>query len=545
MIGHLLTQNVAGPFLIVAPLATLPNWVREFEKWLPQRPVVRYHGAAGDREALIKGVMNPKERRIPTYPFIVTSFEVAIRDQKVLEKLCPFTYLIVDEGHRLKNHRCTLLQALKKIKAQNRLLLSGTPIQNNLDELWSLLNFVNPQIFDDLSVFQSWFGFRDIGQKNSHKATSEEEVLMEQKKNQTVSKLHEILRPFLLRRIKTDVLKDMPPKKEVIVYSGMSKLQKGYADLIEKGVLRNQLIAQGIEAGRTLSQTNKQMNHRKNINHPFLFGEPIDPGTGIQLGTAHPHLLIRASGKFALLDRMLERLFKDKHQALIFSQMTSLLNVIEDYLIYRKWKYCRIDGSTNIDERQRQMDVYNSEKTNGSGGGRNESDDRFFVFLLSTRAGGLGINLTSADTCIIFDSDWNPHQDSQAMDRCHRIGQTRPVAVYRLLTVNSVDIEMMQKQISKKKLERMTIAGGEFKTPGSRQGEMSDNFLTSLLIDDIQNLEAKGEDVENVTISETEFEHIMNRNKLFAEGVEAIPAEGKMYDVLEAVSGDVLGAMNA
>jgi len=545
LIGHLLTQNVSGPFLVVAPLATLPNWVREFEKWLPHRPVVRYHGPAPEREAMLRGCMNPKDRRMPTYPFIVTSFEVAIRDQKVLEKLGPFTYLIVDEGHRLKNHRCTLLQSLKKINAQNRLLLSGTPIQNNLDELWSLLNFVNPQIFDDLSVFQSWFGFRDIGQKNSQKATSEEEVLIEQKKNQTVSKLHHILRPFLLRRIKTDVLKDMPPKKEVIVYSGMSKLQKGYADLIENGVLRDQLVAQGIEAGRTLSQTNKQMNHRKNINHPFLFGEPMDPATGVPLGTAYPHLLVRASGKFALLDRMLERLFKDKHQALIFSQMTALLNVIEDYLIYRKWKYCRIDGSTNIDERQRQMDVYNNEKTSGSDGGRNESDDRYFVFLLSTRAGGLGINLTSADTCIIFDSDWNPHQDSQAMDRCHRIGQTRPVAVYRLLTVNSVDIDMMQKQISKKKLERMTIAGGEFKTPGSRRGALSENYLTSLLTDDIQNLDAKGEDVENVTISAEEFDFIMDRKKLFSGGDDAIPVEGKMYDILEAASGDVLGAMNA
>jgi len=144
-----------------------------------------------------------------------------------------------------------------------------------------------------------------------------------------------------------------------------------------------------------LSQTNKQMNQRKNANHPFLFGEPIDSSTGVHMGTAHPQLLIRASGKFALLDRMLERLHKDKHQVLIFSQMTALLNVIEDYLAWRKWKYCRIDGSTNIDERQKQMDVFNAEKTGGVDGSRNDNDDRHFVFLLSTRAGGLGINLVS------------------------------------------------------------------------------------------------------------------------------------------------------
>jgi ATP-dependent DNA helicase len=138
---------------------------------------------------------------------------------------------------------------------------------------------VNPQIFDDLSVFQSWFGFKDIGQKTQG-ATNEESILLEERKNRTVTKLHEILRPFLLRRVKVDVLADMPPKKEIIVYSGISKLQAGYADLIDKGTLRDTLINQGIANGRTLSQTNKMMNHRKNINHPFIFGEPIDPATG-------------------------------------------------------------------------------------------------------------------------------------------------------------------------------------------------------------------------------------------------------------------------
>lgn len=392
LIGHLLTMNVSGPFLVVAPLATLPNWVREFEKWLPTQPVVRYHGSAADREAMMKGPLNPKERRNKNYPFIVTSFETAIRDQNRLAKLCPFSYVIVDEGHRLKNHRCMLIRSLKSLRTNNRLLLTGTPIQNTLDELWSLLNFVNPQIFDDLSVFQSWFGFKDIGQK-THGATDEAAIMQEQRKNQTVTKLHEILRPFLLRRVKKDVLKEMPPKKEVVVYSGMSKLQLGYADMIEKGTLRDQLLAQGIEGGRNLSQTNKMMNHRKNVNHPFMFGEPLDPVAGVHIGTSHPQLLVRASGKFALMDRMLQRLHKDGHQVLIFSQMTRVLNILEDYLNFRSWKYCRIDGSTNIDDRQNAMDVFNAEKTSGSNGSRNMRDDRYFVFMLSTRAGGLGINL--------------------------------------------------------------------------------------------------------------------------------------------------------
>ena len=546
-VAALLTKNVSGPFLVVAPLATLPNWVREFEKWLPSLPVVRYHGTGPEREAMLAGPLHYKKRKNKDFPVIVTSYEVSIRDQPKINKIAGsegFTYLVVDEGQRLKNHRCTLISSLKRIHSANRLLLSGTPIQNNLNELWSLLNFVNPSIFDDLSVFQSWFGFRDIGQKDKG-GTQEEQIIIEQRQNNTVSKLHEILRPFLLRRIKRDVLSDMPPKKEIVVYSGMSKLQHGYMDLIEKGVLRDILLKQGIEQARTLSQTNKQMNQRKNANHPFLFGEPIDPASGIHLGTAHPQLLVRASGKFALLDRMLERLFHDKHQVLIFSQMTALLNIIEDYLLFRKWKYCRIDGSTKIDDRQRQMDVFNAEKTGGEGGTRNDSDDRHFVFLLSTRAGGLGINLATADTCIIFDSDWNPHQDSQAMDRCHRIGQNRPVAVYRLLTINSVDIEMMEKQISKKKLERMTIVGGDFRKAGSRSaGEFSGDRLNELLSDDIKDLHAKGGDIESIKIDQGEFDGIMDRERLFAEGTGAIPTEGKMYDIVDSAKGEVLGAMN-
>ena len=537
LIAHLMTMKVLGPYLIVAPLATLPNWVREIQKWLPSQPVVRYHGTSEEREAFLKGPLKATLRKSPSFPIIVTSYEVSIKDQKRLNRIGEFTYLVVDEGQRLKNHRCTLIKSLKQIDSSNRLLLSGTPIQNNLDELWSLLNFVNPQIFDDLSVFQSWFGFKAIGQQ-----TKEDEVLEAQKRDQTVTKLHNILRPFLLRRIKKDVLKDMPPKKEIVVYAGMSKLQLGYMDQIEASTLKETLLAQGIENGKSLSQTNKQMNQRKNANHPFLFGEPIDSATGMHIGTAHPQLLVRASGKFALLDRMLTRLHGDGHQVLIFSQMTAVLSVIEDYLIWKKFNYCRIDGSTKIDERQRQMDVFNAEKTSGKDGKRNKADDRTFVFLLSTRAGGLGINLTAADTCIIFDSDWNPHQDSQAMDRCHRIGQTLPVAVYRLLTVGSVDIEMMEKQISKKKLERMAITGGDFRKAGARsRGEFTAKDLTNLLQDDIKNLAAKGGEVEHITIDEIEFENIINRKKLFTDG--AVSSEGEMYNILDGEN-DMLGGMS-
>ncbi|GMI41611.1 hypothetical protein TeGR_g2060, partial [Tetraparma gracilis] len=174
-------------------------------------------------------------------------------------------------------------------------------------------------------------------------------------------------------------------------------------------------------------------------------------------------------------------------------------------------------------------------------GGRNDSDDRHFVFLLSTRAGGLGINLASADTCIIFDSDWNPHQDSQAMDRCHRIGQVRPVAVYRLLTANSVDVDMMEKQISKKKLDRMTIAAGDFRKGGMRsKGNMTTDVLGELLQSDIANLKNKTDNVEDVRIPDDELDAIMDRTQIFPNFVQGVgagpcklPGEGRMYDIID------------
>ncbi|GMI37293.1 hypothetical protein TeGR_g6577 [Tetraparma gracilis] len=272
LVAHLMTVNVVGPFLVVAPLATLPNWVREFEKWLPSLPVVRYHGSAAERgafwvhedgEGRNVAPLQKKNRKDPKFPVVITSYEVAIRDMKKLSTLAPFQYMIVDEGQRLKNRKCCLIKNLKMIRADNRLLLSGTPIQNNLDELWSLLNFVNPQIFDDLTVFQSWFGFKDIGGTTAD-ATDEASIIESQKSSNIVAKLHEILRPFLLRRVKTDVLKEMPPKKEIVVYAGMSQLQRGYAANIDKGVLREELMKSGIEGAHMTSQINALMNHRKN-----------------------------------------------------------------------------------------------------------------------------------------------------------------------------------------------------------------------------------------------------------------------------------------
>eukprot|EP01035_Chromulina_nebulosa_P022332 gene22332-28920_t len=358
LIAYLRERSIAGPYLIIGPLATIPNWINEFKKWLP----------------------------------------------------------IIDEGHRIKNRNCKLIADLKKVKSVNRLLLTGTPIQNTLDELWSLLNFCSPNIFDDLNVFQSWFGFKNIG-----KDTKVDDILASEQNTRIVSKLHEILRPFLLRRLKKDVLIHMPPKKEVVIYCPLTKLQKEYYYHVESNSIRDSLIGLGIENAKN---------------------DPIDPNS--YLSEVSPEVLVHASGKFKLLDYMLEKLRSEKHKVLIFSQMTELLNILEDYITYKGYEYCRLDGDTKMDDKQLAIDSFNSNPS-------------IFVFLLSTRAGGLGINLTSADTVVLFDSDWNPHQDSQAQDRCHRFGQTRPVAIYRLISLASIELSILDKQISKKKLERLTI----------------------------------------------------------------------------------------
>lgn len=428
-------------------------------------------------------------------------------------------------------------------------------VQNNLEELWSLLNFVNPAIFDDLEVFQSWFGFRNIG-----KDTKVDDIIGTERQERVVSKLHEILRPFLLRRMKKDVLINMPPKREIIVYCGMSSLQRDYYDRVLQNTLRDTLISMELEGASTISQMNPTMNLRKVCNHPFLFGEPRET-SGEFIGDSKPQLMMMASGKFKLLDRMLPRLRKGDHKVLIFSQMTKLMDILQDYLHWKEYQCCRLDGSTPLDERRRLISSFNNDKDS-------------FIFLLSTRSGGQGINLAAADTVILFDSDYNPHMDAQAEARCHRIGQQRPVITYRLLTAGSVEIEMMEKQISKKKLERLTIHGGDFRKAGERSGNnLTLSRLRELLEDDVKNLDRNSR--SGADISEEELDVIMDRDSIFRSwdslvsveaDVDADPSnnkkrksspssvmmgpshvpimEGKMYDIVVVDESLSLGGVN-
>ncbi|OQS01190.1 hypothetical protein ACHHYP_01742 [Achlya hypogyna] len=493
MIAQLKAKGIKGPFLVVSPLSTLSNWYNEFKRFTPTIPALIYHGTTAERKEMRKGQLARGKQTRDDFPVIITSYEVIIRDASSFTNLgYVWKFMIIDEGHRLKNMNCLLMKELKKCKSENRLLLSGTPLQNNLSELWSLLNFLLPDVFDDLALFESWFSSTD----NSGTADiiSKKDVLSNQKKSQVVSKLHEILRPFVLRRLKTSVVQDVPAKTEMVVYCAMSELQESYYNMIANRTLQAELEKKygkynaGVRSG---SAKNMAMQLRKCCNHPFLFDEDVDAnGEPITDET-----LVETSGKMVVLDKMLKRLLGAKHKILIFSQMTKVLDILEDFLTMRSYNYCRLDGSTHFRERQASMDAFN------------DPNGPLQIFLLSTRAGGLGINLTGADTVILYDSDWNPHQDSQAQDRCHRIGQTKDVAVYRLIVENSFENRMLERANAKRTLERVVLSRGEFSSQKKAVApSLSMEELEALLKDDIAiRKEATG------GISDTELDIICHR----------------------------------
>ena len=350
-LSHLRNQGVLGPYLILGPLSTLPNWVNEFNRFCPEFPVVLYHGSKQERTEI-------RNKRLPTsgpitheFPVIVTSFEIVMADRKFLQKY-NFKYLVVDEGHRLKNFDCKLIRELKQIPTSNKLLLTGTPLQNSLPELWSLLHFLLPDIFSSLSQFQDWFDF-DAQQTANESENQDVETNTKEasKRVKVVEKLHGILKPFLLRRLKGDVETNLPRKKEIVLYAHMVKTQREFNDaLVNKtiGDMLQKLSGKSTAVGGT-QLNNMLMQLRKNCNHPDLISGGLDGS--IMFPT--PGELIEQCGKFRLLDRVMTKLREKGHKVLIFSQMTRMLDLIESFFEQNKggFKVCRIDGSVQWQDR--------------------------------------------------------------------------------------------------------------------------------------------------------------------------------------------------
>ncbi|KAK4948149.1 putative ATPase [Elasticomyces elasticus] len=598
MIAFFKENNISGPFLVAAPLSTVRNWVEEFKHWTPSINTVLYHGSKDEREAMRRKKMKIHDQSKVEFPVVVTSYEICMNDKKFLGNY-QWRYVIVDEGHRLKNMNCKLIKDLMTYSSANRLLITGTPLQNNIAELWSLLHFLLPEVFNDLDSFERWFDFSSVLEDKT-----DDDGKTTKRKNNLVSTMHAILKPFLLRRVKADVESSLPKKREYILYAPLTSEQKelyreilagtGRSYLEDKAVERiearsraaslkrkagdsgRSTPAKSLKASRastpasvastgsvrrgrkgartsyrdvtdgefnkrlrqlergdedvnldrpspppdtpgfsseeaeefkraqTLKLAKKEISSKKMqnpimqarlaCNSPHNFYWPWKPSTIAEEESGdYPQLdesLITASGKILLLDTLLPRLFKLGHKVLIFSQFKTTLDILASYAVdLRGWKACRIDGSVAQEDRYDQITYFNTDRS-------------YNLFLLSTRAGGQGINLTAADTVILFDSDWNPQQDLQAMDRAHRIGQTKPVIVYRLATRGTVEETLLFKADAKRKLEKLIIQKGKFKSllnNGDAEG------MRGMLEDD---------EFEKYDIAHTEGKEILGEDEL-------------------------------
>ncbi|RKP28991.1 hypothetical protein METBISCDRAFT_19734 [Metschnikowia bicuspidata] len=539
--SFLIENKVDGPFLVVAPLSTIRNWGSEFRKFAPEIDVIEYAGAKKDRRLV-------KINRLMKKTVVITSYELVMKDFRRFAVIS-WGYLTVDEGHRLKNFQSILIQTLKKLKCANRLLLTGTPLQNNLLELWSLLNFILPDIFHDLELFERWFNFDDIANSNSEQDEKLRVVMNEKLQQEIVKCLHIVLKPFMLRRVKQDVMKDLPPKKEYIIYSDLQPLQQiAYHSSVERNLpetftelfvkeylienekelfsteqdlevvdealsklkMRSRSLGKrshvvfletaydaalndvirmdeetpsssdieviqdpGLEIpkvekqfilvlkayrlaeqrARNLALKNRLMTLRNicGSHYTYYYPFPVGQENSGQYEDAFAKLLLRHSGKMQLLDQLLERLLNDKHKVLIFSQFTGILDLIQTRLESDGISTSRIDGNFSIDKRKTEIENFSHHGIESSK-----------VFLISTRAGGLGLNLTDADTVIIFDNDWNPQIDLQAIGRVHRIGQTKPVKVFRFAVRNTIEEIIIMRSFGKRALEQVVIRLGDF-----------------------------------------------------------------------------------
>uniref|UniRef100_A0A673LKS1 Chromodomain-helicase-DNA-binding protein 8-like n=1 Tax=Sinocyclocheilus rhinocerous TaxID=307959 RepID=A0A673LKS1_9TELE len=435
LLSEVFAAGIQGPFLIIAPLSTITNWEREFSTWTDMNAIV-YHGSLASRQMIQQYEMYCKDDKghlIPgAYKFdaLITTFEMILSDCPELREIS-WRCVVIDEAHRLKNRNCKLLDSLKMLDHEHKVLLTGTPLQNTVEELFSLLHFLEPAQFPSEIEFLREFG--DL------------------KTEEQVQKLQSILKPMMLRRLKEDVEKNLAPKQETIIEVELTDVQKKYYRAILE---RNfSFLSMGATQNSNVPNLlNTMMELRKCCNHPYLITgaeekivaelrevyDPLAPDFHLQA-------LVRSAGKLVLLDKLLPRLKAGGHKVLIFSQMVRCLDILEDYLIHKRYLYERIDGRVRGNLRQAAIDRFS------------KPDSDRFVFLLCTRAGGLGINLTAADTCVIFDSDWNPQNDLQAQARCHRIGQSKAVKVYRLITRNSYEREMLDKASLKLGLDRAVL----------------------------------------------------------------------------------------
>ncbi|ORX92777.1 hypothetical protein K493DRAFT_263097 [Basidiobolus meristosporus CBS 931.73] len=487
------TYNVQGPFLVVAPLSTIPHWEREFKGWTEMNAIV-FHGSATARNLIVDSEFYFKDASgevIPNFfkfDVVITTYEMITSGSLQLAPI-QWRVAVFDEAHRLKNKSSKVLEMLKTYHLEHRLLLTGTPLQNSMHELFSLLNFLQPDRFYDERAFIHEYG--------SLKTSNE------------VDKVQKLLKPLMLRRFKEDVETSIPMKEETVIEVELTSIQKKwYRAILEKNFTWLKKGTKGNSyAGPSL--INVVMELRKCCMHPYLIqGAEERISQELNISTSEEHLkhMIEASGKLVLVDKLLKKLKDGGHKVLIFSQMTRCLDILAEYLRAREYGFERIDGSVRGEMRQAAIDRFSA------------TDDSF-VFLLCTRAGGVGINLTAADTCVIYDSDWNPQNDLQAQARCHRIGQTKPVQIYRLITRNTYEKEMFDRAGFKLGLDKAVLQ--KMDAASAMQEEEDSDLskpLSSLSKKEVEELLKKGaygallsDDHDSAKFCEEDIDQILQR----------------------------------
>uniref|UniRef100_A0A663DQE9 Chromodomain-helicase-DNA-binding protein 1-like n=1 Tax=Aquila chrysaetos chrysaetos TaxID=223781 RepID=A0A663DQE9_AQUCH len=449
-------------FLILCPLSVLSNWKEELERFAPGLSFVTY---IGNKEERPKLQQNLKEQS--HFHALLTTYEICLKDATFL-KFFNWAALVVDEAHRLKNQSSLLYKTLSEFSVGFSLLLTGTPIQNSLQELYSLLSLIEPDIFPREQVKEFVEYYQAI-----------------EKESEPAKELHNLLQPFLLRRVKSEVAAELPKKVEVVLYHGMSALQRKYY----KAILMKDLDAFESETGRKVTLQNVLIQLRKCVAHPYLFNgvepEPFEIGDHI----------VEASGKLCLLDKLLSFLYAGGHRVLLFSQMTQLLDILQDYMDYRGYSYERLDGSVRGEERHLAI--------------KNFGQQPIFIFLLSTRAGGVGMNLTAADTVIFTDSDFNPQNDLQAIARAHRIGQHKPVKIIRLIGRDTIEEIIYRRAASKLRLTNAIVEGGQFALGAPKPQGAAELQLSEILKFGLDKLLSS----EGSTIQDVELEDILGETE--------------------------------
>lgn len=492
LIRTVFEMGYTNKVLIVAPLSTIPHWEREFINW-SHLNITILHGNKEGRDVLL-------HYEYPTSDVIITTYEMAMCSLRP-ERYGTYGIGVFDEAHRLKNANSKATKFFSKLTFGFKLLLSGTPLQNNLTELWSLLNFIDSQKFPSVGDFLKIYKLE---------------------KSEDVERLQNTLRPLMLRRMKDDV-ESIPVKEETVVEVELTMIQKRFYKAI---LYKNRAYFQNHKKSNEPSFVNIMMELRKCCIHPFLIKGAEDiiltdksytESISKYVDSEYYNILIQSSGKLVFLDKLLNKMYTEKSgKVLIFSQMTKCLDLIGMYLRHKNYNFERIDGSVRKELRQEAIDRFS-----------NNSIEDSFVFLLCTRAGGVGINLTAANTCVIFDSDWNPQNDLQAQARCHRIGQTQSVKIYRLVTRNTYEREMFDRASIKLGLDRAVLQKDlkqSFNEINTIESLLKKGAYGILMENDSINLNFISEDIEKMLSNRTKvISHERNAGHIFSKasfGVE-------------------------